>query len=564
MVRSPESPPIECALKSHDFPISPKTCHPKSILMPPKKKEEALPRGGRQKKTTTNTKKRPPQTDLQPLRPGVRRSERIREQTSNKALDLPVGSQSVPEPRAHQSRKVCNPSTPQPNRSREGQKSQLYAKLTSWLEEVRLGAAEVFIPDQSEPDDSSMGSRSVITLTSLATFENPSTIVPRKGGPKKVTRDSLRTRGIALDAPRADEWTVEFKRLLVEKPIDIAFEQTETLQKSIRNFLKKAQKAERGENSYDAIEELCNEVNKWKATVRLAVITNQEFNDDLEHCKDPSNEAIFQRTVMMSIIDRSHLKTMFDFNCEGLWSLQGNYPLPSTGGPDDIITGPKPDLAIFFRFGSLVGADLTYQFIPKELKSCMNPDKHTPRCFPFIFIEAKKGFENIEPAVIANMHSASQALFNIYVWMNKANQDDAFFKHVRLFSVSINAEKVIARIHRAVLVDNTDDGPVLEFLYDDLNKTQYRYTRDEVCTLIHNILSDYAELKLLPILKAAVQKVLKDYKQDLKRKRDATTLGRASKKPTLASAQTESHDIAIPPVNLSTSFGMSRFEIHDR
>ncbi|RYC63272.1 hypothetical protein CHU98_g2926 [Xylaria longipes] len=91
--------------------------------------------------------------------------------------------------------------------------------------------------------------------------------------------------------------------------------------------------------------------------------TNQKFENDLEHCKAPANEAVFQRTVMMSIIDRSHLKSAFDFNCEGQWSLQGSNPLPSDG--DDAITGPKPDLAIFFRFDYLVGRALRNKQIPE-------------------------------------------------------------------------------------------------------------------------------------------------------------------------------------------------------
>ncbi|TGJ80312.1 hypothetical protein E0Z10_g8456 [Xylaria hypoxylon] len=329
-----------------------------------------------------------------------------------------------------------------------------------------------------------MQSRSAFSITSLATSDHSSKIGLRKWRPKEVSRESLRTRRVRFNAPRADERTVEFKKFLVEKPIEIAFEQTKSLQESVEHFLRKAKKAERGENSYDAIEELCNEINKWKATVRLGVATNQEFNDDLEHCIDSSNEVAFQRTVMMSIIDRSHLKPAFDFNCEGHWSLQGNYPLPSTDDP-----------------------------------------------------EATRGFDNIDAAVLANMHSASQALLNIFVWMNKANHDEIFYKDVRVFSIAINVEKVIARVHRAALVD-IGDGPVLEFFYDDLQKTKFSYTRDEVCTLIHNILSDYAETKLLGILKATVEKVLKEYKQDLKRKRDAATLDRPPKR--LVSGQTES------------------------
>ncbi|KAI0904609.1 hypothetical protein F4823DRAFT_633865, partial [Ustulina deusta] len=454
----------------------------------------------------------------------------------------------------------------QPNQNRYDERSQLYSKLSTWLNEVRIIVAEdvgVFDSDQSEGDENDMAAPSADSQTSRATSVDLSTIVLTKGRGKKATPESLRTRRVAVTEPSGDEWTTRFREYLVERPIKISFQQTEMLQKSIKNFLCKAEAAEHGEDSYGATEKLCNEINEWKASVRLAVITNQEFNNDLEHCKDPSNEAVFQRTVMMSIIDRCHLKTLFDFNCEGLWSLPPASRLPSTNGPKDVITGPKPDLAIFFRFASLVGTDPFSESasIPQELKSCINPDGHTLRCFPFIFVEAQKAFEGIQPAALANMHSASQALFNIWTWMKRAGQDEIFFKDVRVFSIAVNAEQFIVRAHRAKPISN--DGEVaLVFSYDDLNpKSKFEYTRDQVCTLIHNILIEYAEKKLLGILKSSVVKVLKGHNQELKRKNDAILFGRPSKRLEVAQPQPQ----AIEPrlVDASASFGMSQFGIHD-
>lgn len=287
----------------------------------------------------------------------------------------------------------------------------------------------------------------------------------------------------------------------------------------------------------------------------MAAITNQDFDGDLEYCRYTTNETIFQRTVMMSIINRSCLKEKFDFNCEGNWS-RGTYPLPSTNGPDDIITGPKPDLAIFFKYGSLVGTDIVSRSaaIPDDLKSCISPDNDQLRCFPFIFIEAEKGFDNLKHAVLANMHSASQALFNIYAWMNRAGDDATFFNDVRLFSIAINAERVVVRAHRARLVDSGDDTELV-FSYDELYpRSKPHYTRDEVCTLIHNILLEYGEKELLPILKKTVVSVLKDFQQDLERKGDAALHGRSVER--LASVQPE----VMGP---STSFGISGVQIED-
>lgn len=88
--------------------------------------------------------------------------------------------------------------------------------------------------------------------------------------------------------------------------------------------------------------------------------------------------------------------------------------------------------------------------MPTGLLSYMNPEDHLDRCFPFLFI--KNECSNIDSAVFSNLHSASQALFNIYMWIIKAGHQTAFFKDVCLFLLAINAQQVIARVHRAVPV----------------------------------------------------------------------------------------------------------------
>ncbi|KAI0433163.1 hypothetical protein F5Y09DRAFT_338956 [Xylaria sp. FL1042] len=351
-----------------------------------------------------------------------------------------------------------------------------------------------------------------------------------KGRTKKVNYEDLRTRQVQVWKPERDELIDRFKSLVIQKPIEVTFEQTENLQISLKNFLCKAEDAKHDENSYEAIKTLCNEINEWRATMRLAPITNREFDADLERCKSPyTSKAIFYRTILMSIIDRFHLRSAFDFNCEGEWSLQGTYPLPSTNGPDDVIIGPKPDLAIFFTFASLVGTDIisSSMAIPPDLKSCMNPDNHILRCFPFLFIETNNGIEN---AALSNLHSASQALLNIYAWMNRAYQNEQFFRDVRVFSIAINIEKLVVRVHRAKPL-RSKNVTGLVFTYDDLYPDhKFLYTKDGICTLIYNILIEYSEKTLLGILKRAVEKVLKEHEQGLKRKSDATVCDRPPKR----------------------------------
>ncbi|KAI0187718.1 hypothetical protein EV127DRAFT_513500 [Xylaria flabelliformis] len=491
--------------------------------MPSKRKGGVLPQVGEQELTSTAIES-PPKTGPSSPKSGVRRSERVRGQNVDKNPDPSIKTRSVPKRKRNQDDEDLTTGAPKRNRN-----SRLHSKLSSWLDEVRISAAaaaealqaaEELNSDQNSLDDSATESN-LVSRTTSGIFDPTSVTGLCRSKAGRVSQESLRTRNVMINAPLSDEWTSEFKKFLVEEPIEIPFEKTQDLQSYVKHFLEKAEKANHGDNSYEAIEELRENINEWTATVRLAAVTNKEFENDLERCKTPSNAAVFQRTIMMSIIDRSHLKSTFDFNCGGHWSLQGNHPLPSTGDPRDLIAGPRPDLAIFFRFDYLVERELHNQAIPTGLHSCMNPDDHLGRCFPFLFIENGCGGD-IEPAVLANLHSASQALYNIYMWMAKADHQAAFFKDVRLFSFAINTQQVIARAHRAVPV--TVGGQTgLEFYYDELNaNSQFYYTRDSICTFIHNILIDYAESKLLGVIKAAVEKVLKEHKQDLKRQNDAT------------------------------------------
>ncbi|KAI0545674.1 hypothetical protein F4679DRAFT_599278 [Xylaria curta] len=320
-------------------------------------------------------------------------------------------------------------------------------------------------PPKAGPSFLDVGVRRSSRVRERNVDKNPESSTKTRSVPK--LDDSLRTRNVIINAPLADEWTSEFKKFLVEEPIEIPLEKTQDLQTCVKYFLERADRAEHGEDSYDAIEELRDNINKWTETVRLAAVTNQEFKNDLEQCKAPSNATVFQQTVMMSIIDRSHLDYAFDFNCGGQWSLQGNHPLPSTGDP-----GTRSQvLDLIWQYSSRLTLYLEGNCITKQcLQDCI-------------------------PA--------------------------AFFKDVRLFSFAIDTQQIIARVYRAVPVTvGTHTG--LEFYFDELNaNSQFNYTRDSICTLIQNILIDYAESKILGVLKAADEKVLEEHIKDLKRQNEA-------------------------------------------
>ncbi|KAK5625616.1 hypothetical protein RRF57_001332 [Xylaria bambusicola] len=444
------------------------------------------------------------------------------------------------------------------------QKLQLYSRLDLWLEEVRVSPVADVDPFFSDFRRLSSSSSEMARSTSysieqsVAASERQSTVKPDKKGSagtevKKVSlAEGLRTRLVGFEERVDDPKTADLKVVIIPKAGAIRLEQTEPLRQKIELFLSNPS----GANIYDTVEELSDAINEWKSTVQMATISNRDFESDLEHCKYPSNEAVFQRTVMMSILNRHQISNKFDFNCEGAWSLRSNYyVLPST--EENTIPAPKPDLAIFFRFNSLVGRGLYQKStpIPDNLKACMSPDGSIQRCFPFIFIEAKKGFHDLTPALMANMHSASQALFNIYIWMSAAGHQDEFFSDVRLFSIAINAKEFALRVHRAQAVE---EGEGLEFYYDDICDG-HGYKRDHICNLIRNVLVGYAEKTLLNVLKQSVSVVLRNERQmqALKRKSEVAGLADGDPLSNKKSIMAASNQILDP----SGSFGMSQVAI---
>ncbi|KAI0099173.1 hypothetical protein GGR51DRAFT_403273 [Nemania sp. FL0031] len=506
-------------------------------------------------------------------RPKLRKSNSGRiDHSTTREVDTPRGKDSVVVPNLQEKNRATGERTrkitPQehtetatPPVSREiadmdPEELRLSARLGSWLEEVRVSPVAGFDPfftDWRGPDSIDMARSISISTDSLATSEPQSTVKPVRKKIKKVTlAEGLRTRRVWFEGRAEDPKRAELKNVIVTDTRPILSEQTELLRNKIQSFLSKADEFQRGTSIYNTVEKLSDDLNDWKSIAHMATISNRDFNKDLERCNmNDANEALFQRTIMMSIFNRHQISDKFDYNCEGQWFAQGNsYPLPST--EENIIPAPKPDLAIFIRFESLVGWGPYWRSIaiPDELKPCMAPDGSINRCFPFIFIEAKKGKNDPTPALMANMHSASQALLNIYVWMNEAGQTDKFFNDVRLFSIVINAEEFALRVHRAELTKE-GEGRGLEFYYDDICK-KHEYERDNICNIIRNILVEYVEGTLLKILKESVMEILQNQGQGQKRKSEVIELvagDRRSKKTAVG--------VSSEVIEPSRSFGMS-------
>lgn len=244
---------------------------------------------------------------------------------------------------------------------------------------------------------------------------------------------------------------------------------------------------------------------------------------------------------MIEIIDRHQLHNFLAFNSEGSWKQHYSDCLISTNS--DVVTPPKPDLNVSFNLDSFD----EWAPIPSNLKQSLRPDstgQFDGRCFPFLFFEVKKATDNLEVALMANLHSSSQALLNIYAWMVRAQHAEIFFEKVRVFSFVFNAQALLVRMHRATPHEHT----LLQYHFVELVKFN-EYSKDQVCLLVRNILEKYAIKELHPVLKSSFQIVTDEKRSSVEDRR--ATFAKAS-----AAARARSRGISNATIEHS-SFGFS-------
>ena len=183
-----------------------------------------------------------------------------------------------------------------------------------------------------------------------------------------------------------------------------------------------------------------------------------------------SSEAIFQRTLMVSLIARHFLiygkevngEQLLDFSAEELWTC---LPMPRRAlwhaGPgqdadDKFLTQPKPDLAVCFRREAVIKHGL-WRSLPeatKELACFENHNSGMSRIFHFLAVEANNATSSLEDpkALYQSLNNASQALNNFYEFFQDAGPThrQVFFDKIRFFSVVANTQGILIRIHRAI------------------------------------------------------------------------------------------------------------------
>lgn len=267
---------------------------------------------------------------------------------------------------------------------------------------------------------------------------------------------------------------------------------------------------------------------------------------DESNCMGQSNEAIFQRTIMMNLIARHCLiyrrdisrPRLLEISVEEFWTCA---PAPSRAfveSESSLLTKPKPDLAISFCRDRLL-PDLSWISLPVATQSLASYENlRIParrKVFHFLTIEAKKGMTSTadSTALLQNLNNASQSLYNMYEFFREAGSDheQEFFEKVRFFSVVATTEGLTFRIHRATRVteeaDKVTDGYPLQFLYRVFKRLYLgiNYNRDAVLSILKPILLAYAEETLFKLLKAAAEAIREKFLNDKDAKLRRQTIG---------------------------------------
>ncbi|KAI4130724.1 MAG: hypothetical protein LQ347_003267 [Umbilicaria vellea] len=252
---------------------------------------------------------------------------------------------------------------------------------------------------------------------------------------------------------------------------------------------------------------------------------------DQAKCNAGPNEALFQRTMMMSLIARHCFiytknasdQRCIDFSVEETWTCP---PMPTRAYEDkeSFLTQPKPDLAVYFRRPALIPEALWLKMpsATRRLACCENAGGiGENRVFHFLTIEAKKGGTPIEDDVgkLQSLNNASQALHNMYEFFHDAGpqHEDNFFTKVRFFSVVASTEGLIIRIHRATR--EPADGSGLGFIkpryplrfeyrvFSEIHK-RINFERETVFKTFQKILLGYGEKELHGLLSGAAKAIM--------------------------------------------------------
>lgn len=268
-------------------------------------------------------------------------------------------------------------------------------------------------------------------------------------------------------------------------------------------------------------------------------IETKKWDDDLQKCRADPQEFVFQRTVMMSMVNRHRFiygkDGFLDFAVERPWSC---LPMPTRAlreSDGKHLPQPKPDIAIAFRTTALMKRG-GYLYLPKPLRNVIcyegKAKAHQKRAFHFFMIESKNTYKSIlDPgSQYQILNSASQSLHNMYEFFNEAGPEHLtrFFKQVRVFTAVSTTEGIIIRVHRACLAKEFRKDPrhqdssepqfpilpsyPLQFEYDIYFRgTADDFTYEKVSAVLESIMINYGTKRLLKLLQHAAKDVIEKF-----------------------------------------------------
>lgn len=245
---------------------------------------------------------------------------------------------------------------------------------------------------------------------------------------------------------------------------------------------------------------------------------------DLQKTRDDPLEPVFQRTIMVSMIDRHRFIydreeasiPILDFAVERTWKCP---PMPSRVLFDPqpkCLTQPKADLALAFRQFAIFQRE-SWQELPDAMRSLICYEGQATgrevRVFHFMTIEGKNSFKtpDDEVGLSQNLNNASQSLHNMYEFFREAGDEHlrTFFDKVRFFSCVSTSKGIKIRVHRACstndyqastqngqrdevpAVHSIVEGYPLQFVFDDFFEASGSdFTRDRVVGIFDGRLCD--------------------------------------------------------------------------
>lgn len=250
-------------------------------------------------------------------------------------------------------------------------------------------------------------------------------------------------------------------------------------------------------------------------------IEKEMWEKDMQKCSQGS-EALFQRTIMIAMIDRyrlfyrdsTTLRRRYTFSTEKLWTCP---PMPSRckDRRTPLHTQPKPDLCISFRLQELIPTEWQRSMQGATIDlACFegtNITKDLQSAFAFLTVEAKNAykFSDDPKARYQNLNCASLALHNMYEFLRDAGQEDVFYAKARFFSAVATSKGIAIRVHRAVATDSgriVDDYP-LSFEFNEFWSAEGEdLNRQNVVDIIERIVHGYGAT-LFKLLRTAAEKI---------------------------------------------------------